>query len=171
MNLHGWYTGDGALYVFLPAVEGHYSDAYWPTVDAKLIPGTTEKELHTAGIGTGAGDPAGLRWSAMGQPAWRPGAGPRLPGRHVDREEVVVLRPVRCGVLGADITDASGTIVRTTVENRNLGENGGVALLIDGRPYTTELGTAATLSNTRWLRMRGVGRVGTARRRQGLGVA
>jgi hypothetical protein len=47
--------------------------------------------------------------------------------------------------------------VRTTVENRNLGENGGGALLIDGRPYTTELGTAATLSNTRWLHLRGVG--------------
>jgi hyaluronate lyase len=169
MNLHGWYTGDGALYVFLPAVEGHYSDAYWPTVDAKLIPGTTEKELHTAGIGTGAGDPAGLRWSAMGQPAWRPGAGPRLPGRHVDREEVVVLRPVRCVVSSGRISPTR-PIVRTTVENRNLGENGGVALLIDGRPYTTELGTAATLSNTRWLHLRGVGGY-VPRRRQGLGVA
>jgi hyaluronate lyase len=65
MNPHGWYTGDGALYVFLPAVEGHYSDAYWPTVDAKLIPGRTEKDSTPPALEQAPVTPlafGGVRW-------------------------------------------------------------------------------------------------------------
>jgi hyaluronate lyase len=31
------------LYTFLDDQQGHYSDAYWPPVDAALLPGSTEK--------------------------------------------------------------------------------------------------------------------------------
>ncbi len=51
-NLHGWYVGDGALYTFLPGDQGNYTDAYWPTIDATAIPGTTENNGTPPALGS-----------------------------------------------------------------------------------------------------------------------
>src|SRR5207302_3272610 len=50
-NLHGWYVGDGALYTFLPGDQANYTDAYWPTIDATAIPGTTETDGTPPALG------------------------------------------------------------------------------------------------------------------------
>ncbi|WP_158889163.1 polysaccharide lyase 8 family protein [Amycolatopsis anabasis] len=154
MNLHGWYTGDGVLYVFLPGAEGHYSDAYWPTVDARLLPGTTTKDAT----------PPPLESVPLTSKSFAGGA--RLDDGHgvhgldfVSQDGTLTAKkswfftPAGVVCLGAGITDSSGAAVRTTVENRNLGERGGGRLLVDGRPSTVELGRTATVRGARWLHL------------------
>ena len=40
-NGDGWYTGEGALYLYTPSGEGSYSPKWWDHADKHLIPGTT----------------------------------------------------------------------------------------------------------------------------------
>jgi len=42
-NLHGWYTGDGMLFVYNNDLN-QYNDNYWATVDPYKLPGTTETD-------------------------------------------------------------------------------------------------------------------------------
>ncbi|MFG3281170.1 polysaccharide lyase family 8 super-sandwich domain-containing protein [Streptomyces sp. NPDC048111] len=180
MNLHGWYTGDGVLHTFLPEQQGHYSDAYGPTVDATLLPGTTTKDTPPPPL---LADPPRTSTSYAG--------GVRFDAQHgahgldfVSQDGTLSARkswfftPDAVICLGAAITDASGAAVRTTVENRNLGEGGGARnsgedgsarfladrspdaqggsqLLVDGRPDASPLGTVRHVSGTRWLHLAG----------------
>jgi hyaluronate lyase len=153
MNLHGWYTGDGVLYTFTSNARGHYSDAYWPTVDPLLLPGTTTK----------SGSPGPLASTPLTTRAHTGGV------RHDDEHGAFALdfvsadgtltakkswffTPDGIVCLGAGITDSSGERVRTTIENRNLGAGGNPALLTDGRPADP----SGTL-RPRWLHLQDVG--------------
>ncbi len=154
MNLHGWYTGDGSLYLFLPKAKGHFTDAYWPTVDPSLLPGTTTKTGPTPPLEqvplTGKAHCGGVRWDAR-------------HGAHaldfVSQDGTLTAKkswfftPSGVVCLGAGITDASGERIRTTIENRNLGENGSGVLLADGRL----VGRSESLRHKRWLHLEKVG--------------
>lgn len=124
-NLRGWYVGDGVLYTFLPGDQGNYSDAYWPTVDATALPGTTEKDAA----------PPALQATPVTTTPWVGGS--RWDDRHgafgldflsqdgtLSAKKSWFFTPDGVICLGAGITDATGAHVRTTIENRNLGENG-----------------------------------------------
>ncbi|WP_033294340.1 polysaccharide lyase 8 family protein [Amycolatopsis jejuensis] len=148
MNLHGWHVGDGVLYLFLPNAKGHYSDAYWPTVDPLLLPGTTTKAgppgpLAATPLTTKA-HVGGVRWDA------RHGAYAMdfvsEDGR-LSAKKSWFFTPAGIVCLGAGITDDSGQAVRTTIENRA----GAGALLADGRV----VGIASAL-RPRWLHLDGV---------------
>ncbi|WP_414942207.1 polysaccharide lyase 8 family protein [Amycolatopsis sp. cmx-11-51] len=154
MNLHGWYTGDGSLYLFLPKAKGHFTDAYWPTVDPLLLPGTTTKAGPTPALEqvplTTKDHCGGVRWDAR-------------HGAHaldfVSQDGTLTAKkswfftPSGVVCLGAGITDASGERIRTTIENRNLGEHGSGALLADGRLVTG----SESLRRKRWLHLEKVG--------------
>lgn len=157
-NLHGWYVGDGVLYTFQPGEAGHYSDAYWPTVDATLLPGTTTKDAA----------PPALQQTPLTANDWVGGA--RLDSGHgaygldfVSQDGTLTARkswfftPHGVCCLGAGITDGSGAGVRTTIENRNFGTNGMNVLLADDRPISTALGQTTVLAGPRWLHLDGVG--------------
>ncbi|HEY3708392.1 MAG TPA: polysaccharide lyase 8 family protein [Amycolatopsis sp.] len=157
MNQHGWYVGDGVLYTFLPNAKGHYSDAYWPTVDPLLLPGTTTKAGPAGALAatplTTKAHVGGVRWDA------RHGA---YAMDFVSADGTLTAKkswfftPSGVVCLGAGITDASGEQVRTTVENRNLGENGRGTLLADARLISTAPGKANALRKPRWLHLDGV---------------
>ncbi|MFD7339623.1 polysaccharide lyase 8 family protein [Streptomyces violascens] len=157
MNLHGWYIGDGVLYTFLPGQQGHYSDAYWPTVDATLLPGTTERDATPPPL---LSDPPRTTTSYAG--------GVRFDAQHgahgldfVSQDGALSARkswfftPDAVICLGAAVTDASGAPVRTAIENRNLGEPGAARLLVDGRPDASPLGTTRAVTGVRWLHLAG----------------
>ncbi len=158
MNLHGWYTGDGSLYLFLPKAKGHFTDAYWPTVDPLLLPGTTTKTGPTPTLEqvplTTKPHCGGVRWDAR-------------HGAHaldfVSQDGTLTAKkswfftPAGVVCLGAGITDASGEQIRTTIENRNLGEGGSGTLLADARKVDVTLGRTETLRRKRWLHLDKVG--------------
>ncbi|MFD9958640.1 polysaccharide lyase 8 family protein [Amycolatopsis sp. NPDC058986] len=155
MNLHGWYTGDGVLYTFLPNAKGHYTDAYWPTVDPLLLPGTTAKTGPTGPLGqvplTKNAHTGGVRWDA------RHGA---YALDFVSADGTLTAKkswfftPSGVVCLGAGITDASGERVRTVMENRCVSSG---ALLIEGRRSRAGLGESSTVDNPRWLHLADVG--------------
>ena len=41
MNADGWYTGEGAVYLYTPEAREEYSKKWWMSADKHLIPGTT----------------------------------------------------------------------------------------------------------------------------------
>jgi len=43
-NGDGWYTGDGALYLYTPDDESQYSREWWENADKTMMPGTTVEE-------------------------------------------------------------------------------------------------------------------------------
>lgn len=52
-NLRGWFTGSGATALYGADID-QYSDAYWPTVNANRIPGTTvDTVVRAPGEGNG----------------------------------------------------------------------------------------------------------------------
>lgn len=156
-NLHGWYVGDGVLYVFLPGDQAQYSDAYWPTVDATALPGTTTKDSTPPALGS----------TQMGASAWVGGA--RLDSGHggfgldfVSQDGTLSAKkswfctPDAVVCLGAGITDVSGAGVRTTLENRNITGHD-ARLLIDGRPAPSALGQTFSMPHASWLHLDGTG--------------
>jgi hyaluronate lyase len=158
-NLHGWYVGDGTLYTFQPAAQGHYSDVYWPTVDPTLLPGATTKagtppKPPTSGPLTPNAHTGGVRWDASH------GA---YALDFVSEDTTLTAKkswfftPEGIVCLGAGITEKSGAEVRTAIENRNLGENGHGSLIADARLVPTTLGKSTVLRRSRWLHLDGVG--------------
>ncbi|WP_370948682.1 polysaccharide lyase 8 family protein [Amycolatopsis sp. cg5] len=157
MNLHGWYTGDGVLYTFLPNAKGHYTDAYWPTVDPLLLPGATIKTGPTPPLQDVPRTPNAF------------GGGVRWDGSHgaqgldfvsfdgtLTAKKSWFFTPSGVVCLGAGITDASGQEVRTAIENRNLQGAGG-ALHADLRRVPTEAGKSTTLKRPHALHLENVG--------------
>lgn len=159
-NLHGWYVGDGALYLFLPGQQGHYSDAYWPTMDATLVPGTTEKDSTPPALigkpppGTGKAFAGGVRFDD-GHGAH--GLDFVSQDGSLSAKKSWFFTPDAVLCLGAGITDMSGARVRTTIENRNLGEGGTSALTGGGQPLDLTPGRASVLPGRQsWLHLDGV---------------
>ncbi|WP_020640207.1 polysaccharide lyase 8 family protein [Amycolatopsis balhimycina] len=158
-NMKGYHVGDGVLYTFLPNAKGHYTDAYWPTVDPLLLPGTTENDgpadpkfggvpvgpnAHTGGVGWDARHGA----YAFDFKSW---------DGSLAAKKSWFFTPSGIVCLGAGITGTSGYAVRTTIENRNLGEGGRGTLLADGQRVPADLGKAAALRKPHWLHLENVG--------------
>ena len=157
-NKHGWFTGDGVLYLFLPTQRTHYSDAYWPTVDATLLPSTTEKAsppppLLTDRPTTPNAFAGGVRFNA-GHGAHGLDFTSQDGTLTAKKAWFFTSDAVLC--LGAGITDRSGAPIRTTVENRNLGENATTRLLIDGELGPTLPGPTITRVSPRWFHLDGI---------------
>jgi hyaluronate lyase len=158
-NMKGYYVGDGVLYTFVPNAKGHYTDAYWPTVDPLLLPGTTENDgppdPKFGGVPVGPdAHTGGVRWDA------RHGAyafGFKSWDGSLAAKKSWFFTPSGIVCLGAGITSTSGYAVRTTIENRNLGEGGRGTLLADGRRVATDLGKASALRKPHWMHLENVG--------------
>ncbi|MEZ0070449.1 hyaluronate lyase [Streptacidiphilus sp. MAP12-20] len=157
-NQRGWHTGDGATYLYNDD-NGHYTDAYWPTVDCTRLPGVTADTLPLA-LSAGTGTLPSATWSG----------GARLEGRWgaVGLDLVPFGSPLRakkswfclddCVVaLGADITGRSGHTVETTIENRNLHATGTNGLTVNGTAQPATPGWTAAFPADGWAQLEGVG--------------
>jgi hyaluronate lyase len=154
-NLRGWYVGDGMTYLYTDD-QSQYYDAYWPTVDAQRMPGTTVSTQPRQPGGTGAGTGTVAAYADwVGGASYKDLAG--AVGMHlINYDKTLQARKswfcLRDSVvaLGAGITGTDGYPVETIVENRNLHENGTTALLVDGRP------AAGAYDDPRWAHLDGV---------------
>ncbi|TCC38604.1 polysaccharide lyase 8 family protein [Kribbella speibonae] len=140
-NLRGWYVGDGMTYLY-NRDQSQFNDAYWPTVDAQRMPGTTvsTQPRQPGGSGSGTGTVAAYAdW--VGGASYKNVAG--AVGMHlINHDKTLQARKswfcLRDSVvaLGAGIAGTDGYPVETIVDNRNLHEDGTAALALDGRPAT-----------------------------------
>ena len=142
----GWYTGDGALYLYTPTGMDEFSPAWWQELDKAMIPGTTiedrEREIMFFNQGwrpnrdfvggvclDGKYLTATMDYESFhnefdeGRPDT--GAGRSLPVYHctltAKKSYFFFDKAILC--LGSNVTANDGYSVRTVVENRAL-ENG-----------------------------------------------
>ncbi|GAA1118926.1 hypothetical protein GCM10009630_15890 [Kribbella jejuensis] len=156
-NLRGWYVGDGMTYLY-NSDQSQYYDAYWPTVDAQRMPGTTvsTKPRQPGGAGSGTGTVAAYaEW--VGGASYKEVAG--AVGMHlINYDKSLQARKswfcLRDSVvaLGTGIVGTDGYPVETVVENRNLHENGTAALIVDGQAAVDQ-----TYGDPQWAYLEGVG--------------
>jgi hyaluronate lyase len=155
-NLEGWYTGEGAVYLYLPNSPGHWPNEYWPTADKYRIPGTTI-DTKTLALGASRGTTNTWAGGALldGNTALGMGlsfAVQTLTGR---KSWFCIEDAVVC--LGAGITSTDGDTVETIIEQRNIGPNGQTIPVVDGaNALTTPSSTPSTLS-PHWVWIPGVG--------------
>lgn len=162
-NLRGWYLGDGMTYLYLPGDPGQYNDEFWPTVNPYRLPGTTvdtrEREIVAAGEGmvkhlpenaVAGGAVLDDRYAAAAMDLIGDGSTLRAKKSWFVVEDAVV-------ALGAGITASDGRVIETTVEHRNLGEDGAPRLSVNGDEQPSETGWSASLDDARWIHLDGVG--------------
>ncbi|TCC05966.1 polysaccharide lyase 8 family protein [Kribbella soli] len=155
-NLRGWYVGDGMTYLY-NRDQSQFNDAYWPTVDAQRMPGTTvsTQPRQPGGSGSGTGTVAAYAdW--VGGASYKNIAG--AVGMHlINHDKSLQARKswfcLRESIvaLGAGITGTDGFPVETIVDNRNLHEDGTAALLLDGSAATDR-----TYDDPQWAHLEGV---------------
>jgi len=159
-NLAGWYTADGALYLYNKDLA-QFDDGYWFTVDPYRIPGTTvdrvertratvpwKAEYHNpdywaGGVAASVWGAAGLRLTAQ-QPS-------SLSCR---KSWFFFGSEILC--LGDGISAAAGRTTETILENRRTTSAASAAITIDGQPAATAAGTSETVPNARWAHLEGV---------------
>jgi hyaluronate lyase len=161
-NLRGWYVGDGMTYLYNDD-HAQFYDAFWPTVDAQRLPGTTvstrPRQPHGTGGGTGT-IAAYAEW--VGGVAYREMAG--AVGMHlINHDKSLQARKSwfclsdSVVALGAGISGSDGYPVETVVENRNLHADGEAALLVDGVNQPVSQGWTDSFDEPRWAHLEGVG--------------
>ncbi|KRV47032.1 hypothetical protein AQ490_09755 [Wenjunlia vitaminophila] len=151
-NAKGWHTGDGMLQLHLDTDLFHYTEDYWPTVDAKRLPGTT---VDTAPLPVGAGGDndhqplTGTRWSGGVRLDDVGFASVDLRGTdsplRARKSWLFLDDAVLCA--GSGIRSGPGRGVETVVENRRTDAR----LTIDGQAPTGPSAPA------RWAHLAGVG--------------
>ncbi|MFC6509295.1 polysaccharide lyase 8 family protein [Promicromonospora citrea] len=152
-NLHGWYTGSGATFLY-DGPGSPYDDHFWPTVDATRVPGTTVARgtpADAAGAGTRprthwAGGAALGSLAAIGMAFDHPPAEGTAPVRgrkswFLLDDEVVAL--------GAGIASAAGRPVETVVDNRRLADPA-QRLLVDGWAVPRDAAAPTAVDDARW---------------------
>ncbi|MEU6248928.1 polysaccharide lyase 8 family protein [Glycomyces sp. NPDC047010] len=162
-NLRGWYLGDGMTYLYLPGDPVHYSDEFWPTANPYRLPGTTvdtrEREVtadeegmvkHLPENAVAGGARLDDRYAAAAMDLVADGSTLRAKKSWFVMDDAVV-------ALGAGITASDGRTIETTVEHRNLGEDGDALLSVNGDDQPGDPGWSADLSGARWIHLDGVG--------------
>ncbi|MGW2864697.1 polysaccharide lyase 8 family protein [Streptomyces sp. NPDC001205] len=161
-NLHGWHTGSGMLYWWGDTYANEqYSDAFWPTVDPYRLPGTTasRKVLADAAGGDWGASRPDVNWVGGATDGQRASIGQYLKGLGstllAKKSWFCLDDTIVC--LGAGITCADGTVVESTVDNRNLGATGTAALTVDGTVQPLTHPWSATLAGASWAHLAGHG--------------
>jgi len=158
-NLHGWYTGAGMTQLYDDDL-GHYSDAYWPTVDPYRLPGTTVDTRSRADLdGTHhplpstqwvGGATVDEEFSMVGMEFDAEGASLTGKKSWLALDDMVI-------ALGSDITSSDGRTIETTVENRNLHTNADEVLTVDDTAKSTTPDWSESISNASWAHLEGTG--------------
>lgn len=155
-NKRGWYTGEGAVYVYLPGSPGHWPNQYWPTANMYRIPGTTVDTRQLSPGVVRAVDNIWAGGAVLGQDA---AIGMSLK---FSNQSLVGRKSWFCSgdmivCLGAGISSSDGNRIETTIEQRNTGPNGQTRPVVNGNEVlATPSGTPASY-NAYWAWIPGTG--------------
>lgn len=158
-NLRAWYTGYGMTYLYNEDLR-QYSDGYWPTVDARRLPGTTvdtrtmeaKLELHASGgfstqnwcggaVMEGRYGVAGMELAPQNSTLTA-----RKSWFMFDDEVVAV---------GSHIFARDGFSVETIVENRKITGDGDNVLTVEERIMPDSLGWSEEMQAINWIHLAG----------------
>ena len=164
-NLHGWYTGDGMLYIYDIADPDHYTDEFWPTVDPYRLPGTTVDTRRREDVGRDASKGTGVVMAPnriAGGTVVENGFGTAELDLHGEGSTLRARKKwhfLDDGVmaLGTDISASDGRRVETIVENRNLRADVNRRFVVDGVVQDPALGVERRHLGVKWAHLEGVG--------------
>ncbi|NUQ96525.1 MAG: polysaccharide lyase 8 family protein [Streptomyces sp.] len=149
-NLEGWYTGEGATYLYLPTQPGHWVNEYWPTANKYRLPGVT---LDTKPLALGANRGSTNTWAGGALLDGNVAAGmglsfavQTLTGRKswFCIDDVVVC-------LGAGISSTDGHTIESIIENRNIGPDGRANIHVDGSVVLSTPSSTPTVVQPQWI--------------------
>jgi hyaluronate lyase len=153
-NAKGWHTGDGMGQLYLDGDPFQYTVDYWPTVDAKRLPGTTV-DTATPDPGEGGDNDhvplTGTRWSGgvrLGEFGLASIDMTGFASTLTARKSWLFLDDAVLAA-GSGIKATGGTAVETTVDNRR----STARLTVNGLSSTG----SGTHQHTRWAHLAGVG--------------
>ena len=157
-DLHGWFTGDGMLYLYLGNPDTQFTSDFWPTVDAYHLPGTTVEQFARANS-AGQSQLTGQPWVGGAQVALQYGtAGMSLAayGTTLTAKKSWFMFDNNIVCLGAGITCGDGSEVDTTVENRRLGTSPNNNFTVNGVANPPVMGWNSNLTSATWCALDGV---------------
>ena len=160
-NKRAWYTSEGMTYLYNNDLK-HYSDDFWPTINAYRMAGTTvdtaERQVVLQKHGMGGQRKSTKSWVGGTSIAGLYGAA----GMDLDsgfssliakkswfmfQEEIVAL--------GAGISSIDGRNTETIVENRRLEGKGENHLNVDGNLMPSYLGWQKEVQGASWIHLQG----------------
>ena len=156
-NLEGWYSAQGATYVYAPGHENYAGDV-WPTIDPYRLPGVTldrrprapgaavARNTHPAVGGAGLSTCA-----ALGMRIETDGGSFKATKSWFAADGFVV-------ALGAGISSDSDFAVETVLENRDL-RAPSAQVLVTGKPRLETMGQEQVFEQASWLHLEGYGGV------------
>ncbi|AQP48174.1 hypothetical protein BW730_12375 [Tessaracoccus aquimaris] len=122
-NNLGWYQGDGMMFLYHRRDSAQFSDDFWPTVDPYALPGiTANSAVRASGLADGTGIPGAPNTYAGGVTAGGSVGTTAMDlvnatGTLTAKKSWFYLED-RVVCVGSEITDTSGTLTRTVLENR-----------------------------------------------------
>ena len=168
-NVKGWYTGDGATYLYNGDLD-QFSGNYWPTVNPMRLPGTTT-EVRSRYTGS---PPGHAQWGdGEGEPPNSWSGGTSLGNFGVSGMELIPLGGNEGGsldalkswfmfddevvALGAGIktTTKRGRPVETVIENRRLNASGSNAFTVNGVAKSSTPGWSENLTGVSYAHLAG----------------
>ncbi len=157
-NLHGWFTGDGMMYLYMGSGESQFTGDFWPTVDMYHLPGTTAETVARADAPQWSGTTTGQRWVGGAQVANLYGtAGMSLAavGTTLTAKKSWFMFDNEVVCVGAGITCGDASEVDTTVEDRRLGASPTNSFTVNGTANPPVVGWSSNLSAS-WCALDGV---------------
>ena len=158
-NLHGWFMGDGMMYLYLGSGESQFTSDFWPTLDMYHLPGTTAETVARADAAQWSGTTTGQPWVGGAQVANLYGtAGMSLAAVRTTltakKSWFMFDNEIIC--LGAGITCGDASEVDTTVENRRLGTPPTSTFTVNGAVNPPVIGWSSNLTSASWCALDGV---------------
>ncbi len=158
-NLHGWFMGDGMIYLYMGSGESQFTSDFWPTVDMYHLPGTTAETVTRADAPQWSGTTTGQPWVGGAQVANLYGtAGMSLAavGTTLTAKKSWFMFDNEVVCLGAGITCGDASEVDTTVEDRRLGTSPSNNFTVNGIVNPPVIGWSSNLTSASWCALDGV---------------
>lgn len=155
-NLEGWYTGEGATYLYLPDHPGHWANEYWPTANKYRIPGVT-LDTKTLALGTGRGSTNTWTGGALLDGNVAAGMGLSFAKQTLTgcKSWFCIGDAVIC--LGAGIASSDGHTIESIIENRNIGLNGQSKVYVDGEVVLSTPSSTPIVVEPSWVYLENTG--------------
>ena len=155
-NLRGWHTGDGMMYLYNADLTS-FTDNFWPTVNARRLPGTTVDAGQTRANGSGQSTTPTYTWVGGASLGRCGAAGMQLDGWNntLTAKKSWFMFDDEIVCLGSGITSTDNRPIETTVENRILNTAGNNTFTLDGTAPSNAPGWSATMSAVRWAHLAG----------------
>lgn len=156
-NKRPWWQGAGAVYLY-NGDQTQYSGAYWPTINAVRLPGTTTDgsvgTLSSFKFNTSNWAGGSYTEGSFGSVGMQFGMSSNT-GSPLTGKKSWFLFGDKYIALGSDITNTGGRSVETIVENRKLNENGSNALIVNGHAMPSTAGWSDTMNGANWAHLAG----------------